>query len=183
MPTQILPRRQDSRREAPLRKLSAGAVRRLDRLLDTRSDVALAIPRLVLGVVMFIHASQKVFGWFGGPGFSGSVQGFRESLGIPLAFAILAILAEIGGSLSLIVGFAGRVGAACIIAVMTGAILIVHAPHGFFMNWYGKASGEGFEYHLLAIGLALPILLRGSGALSVDLALLHRLRRDRTDAA
>lgn len=182
MPTQLFePRRQESR--PSIRKASAGALRRLDRLLDTRSDVALTVCRLVLGLVMLIHATQKVFGWFGGPGFPGAVQGFREHLGIPLVFAVLAILAEFCGAWSLVLGFAGRVGAACIIAVMTGAILIVHVPNGFFMNWTGKGPGEGFEYHLLAIGLALPILLRGSGAFSLDLPLVHRLRRDRTDVA
>jgi putative oxidoreductase len=162
---------------------SVGVLRRLDRLMDTPAELYLTASRLILGGVMFMHASQHVLGWFGGAGFSGTVQGFREQLGIPLGFAVLAVLAEFFGSLSLILGFLGRLGALSIIAVMTGAILIVHAPNGFFMNWFGKAPGEGFEYHLLAIGLALPALVKGSGALSMDNCLLRVLRRDRTEAA
>jgi putative oxidoreductase len=132
---------------------------------------------------MGVHAAQKLLGWFGGMGFSGTVQAFREHLGIPTALGVLVVLAEFCGSLSLILGLLGRVGAACIIAVMLGAIFLVHAPNGFFMNWFGNRPGEGFEYHLLAIGLALPALVKGSGALSVDHGLLRFLRKDRTEAA
>jgi putative oxidoreductase len=52
--------------------------------------------------------------------------------------------------------------------VMLGAIFMVHLPNGFFMNWFGNQKGEGFEYHLLAIGLALVIMINGSGRYSVD---------------
>ena len=157
-------------------------LRWLDRLMDTTAEIYLTGCRLILGGVMFTHATQKVFGWFGGAGWSASLQGFREGLGIPLPFALLAIAAEFLGALGLILGLLGRGAALGIIAVMTGAVLLVHAQNGFFMNWMGKAPGEGYEYHLLAIGLALPILARGSGALSLDNWLLGRLRRDRSEA-
>ena len=184
MPTRLFEPRKEVR-PAPKRapKPTNEILRRVDRLLDTSSELHLTACRLILGGVMFIHGSQKVLGWFGGPGFSAAIQGFREHLGIPAVAAVLSILAEFLGSVALILGLLGRVGAACVIAVMVGAILIVHAPNGFFMNWSGKAPGEGYEYHLLAIGLALPPLIKGSGALSVDNWLVRRLRRDRTEAA
>ena len=183
MPTQLFEPRRETRPETPPAKPAVDALRWLDWFMDTSADVYLTACRLILGGIMFAHGSQKILGWFGGPGFSGSVQGFREHLGIPLFFAVLAIIAEFVGALSLILGFLGRVGAVCVTVVMVGAILLVHAPNGFFMNWTGRAPGEGYEYHLLAIGLALPILAKGSGAFSVDHGLVRHLRKDRTDAA
>jgi putative oxidoreductase len=184
MPTQLFEPRKEAR--PALQKPptpSRGALRRLDRLLDTTTELHLTACRLILGGVMFPHAAQKMLGWFGGPGFSGALQGFQEHLGLPSALGVLVILAEFFGSLALILGLLGRVGAACVIAVMVGAIVLVHGSNGFFMNWSGKGPGEGFEYHLLAIGLALPVLVKGSGALSVDNGLVRRLRKDQTDAA
>jgi putative oxidoreductase len=54
---------------------------------------------------------------------------------------------------------------------MVVAVLTVHLPNGFFMNWSGAQKGEGFEYHLLAIALGIAILVRGAGAASMDRAL------------
>ena len=51
---------------------------------------------------------------------------------------------------------------------MTGAIFMVHLPNGFFMNWFGNQAGEGFEYHLLAIGMAAALMIAGGGKWSVD---------------
>jgi putative oxidoreductase len=59
---------------------------------------------------------------------------------------------------------------------MVGAILTTHIPNGFFMNWTGTQAGEGFEYHLLAIGLALVVMIVGGGAASIDRLLLKRRR-------
>jgi len=184
MPTRLFEPRKELRTEPGTTATpSLGARRRMDQLLDTSTELYLTACRLILGGIMFLHASQKTLGWFGGPGFSGSVQAFREHLGIPTVFGVLVILAEFLGSLALILGLLGRVGAACVIVVMLGAIVLVHAPNGFFMNWSGKGPGEGYEYHLLAIGLALPVLIKGSGALSVDNGLLRLLRKDRTETA
>lgn len=131
--------------------------------------------RLTLGVVMFPHGAQKLFGWYGGFGFSGTMGFFTEQMHIPAMLAFLVIMAESFGSLGLIVGFLTRVGAAGILAVMLGAITMVHWPHGFFMNWFGKQAGEGFEYHLLVIGIALVLLITGGGKWSVDGELAKRL--------
>jgi putative oxidoreductase len=142
----------------------------LKRMTNTSNDVTLTILRLVLGIVFFAHGAQKMLGWFGGFGFHGTM-GFFEHLGFPAPVALLIICAEFFGGLGLIVGLLTRIAALGIGVEMIGAIFIVHLPNGFFMNWYGTQKGEGFEYHLLAIAVAAALLLRGSGAFSVDRAL------------
>ncbi|HET7229688.1 MAG TPA: DoxX family protein [Longimicrobium sp.] len=146
----------------------------LRRLILTRNDWAPAIARLVLGLVMLPHGLQKLFGMFGGPGWNGAIGFLTGMLHVPYPFAVLAILAESLGALALILGFLGRVGAFGVAVNMLVATFMVHAANGFFMNWGGNQKGEGFEYHLLAIGLALIVMLAGSGAASVDLALSRR---------
>ncbi len=148
----------------------------LRKWMQTDDDVGRLIVRLALGLVMFPHGAQKLLGWFGGNGFAGTLQFFTGTLGLPAAVALLVILAEFFGSLSLITGFLGRVGAFGILCVMLGAIFMVHLPNGFFMNWYGNQKGEGIEYHLLAIGMALAILIKGSGAFSIDRSMSGRDR-------
>ena len=144
------------------------------KLIATRNDYAILVVRVVLGLVMLPHGLQKVFGWFGGYGFSGTLAGFQQ-MGIPKPVTVLVILAESVGAVGLIVGFLGRFMAFSVFAVMLGAVLMVHGQNGFFMNWTGKGAGEGFEYHLLVMAMALAVMIRGSGALSVDRALQHRL--------
>jgi putative oxidoreductase len=147
-----------------------------DRIIETTPEVHLTLCRLVLGGVMAVHAAQKLPGWFGGEGLTDTVAAFEMHLGLPMIVGVLVVLAEVAGSVGLILGAFGRVAAGCIVTVMVGAILLVHQQNGFFMNWTGKNPGEGFEYHLLAIGLAIPILARGSGAASVDLWWRRRMR-------
>jgi putative oxidoreductase len=139
-----------------------------ERLLASEADVGALVARLALGGVMFAHGAQKALGWFGGPGFAGTMDAFTRQMHIPAAFALLAIAAEFLGSLGLITGLLGRVAAFGIMCNMLVAIAMVHVHHGFFMNWGGTLHGEGFEYHVLAIGLALVVMINGSGALSLD---------------
>ncbi|MGE0351600.1 MAG: DoxX family protein [Gemmatimonadales bacterium] len=141
------------------------------KVIHTSPDWVLTVARLTLGLVLFPHAMQKLFGWFGGAGLGGSMQFMTGALGLPAIIAALAIGLEIAAALGLITGLFSRAAALAAIAVMVGAIVTVHANVGFFMNWYGNRSGEGYEYHLLAIGLALLVLVRGGGALSVDRAI------------
>jgi putative oxidoreductase len=138
------------------------------KLLSTQDDVAPLVMRVVLGAVFFPHGVQKVFGWFGGHGLNGTLDFFTQTMGIPLAFAVLVIVAEFLGALGLIVGFLTRVAAFGVASVMTGAIFMVHLKHGFFMNWAGNQAGEGFEYHLLAIALAVALMITGGGSVSLD---------------
>lgn len=141
------------------------------KLLGTDDSAATALLRLALGVVFFAHGAQKMLGWFGGYGFTGTMGFFTETMHIPAAFAFLAILAEFFGGLGLILGFLTRIAAFGIAATMVVAVALVHSSVGFFMNWAGTQKGEGFEYHLLAIATATFLMARGAGAYSVDRAI------------
>src|SRR5205823_3471893 len=134
------------------------------KLMSTERDYAMLVARLALGIVMFAHGAQKVLGWAGGQGPQATVQGFQQHLGIPPLFGWLDVIAEFAGSLALILDLFGRVAAFGIGCVMLVAISLVHLHNGFFMNWTGNAPGEGFEYHLLALGIVLAVMIRGSGA-------------------
>src|SRR5438552_16875133 len=140
----------------------------LRRLLVTDDSKATAILRLVLGVVFFAHGAQKMLGWFGGPGFSGSMCLFTGYLHIPAPLAFLAIAAEFVGGLGLIVGFLTRIAAFGIAMNMVVAIAMVHGSFGCFMNWTGTQKGEGFEYHLLVLAITAFLIIRGAGAFSAD---------------
>ncbi|MGB7495253.1 MAG: DoxX family protein [Candidatus Acidiferrum sp.] len=141
------------------------------KLMNTTDDFAVTILRLSFGVVFFAHGAQKALGWFGGYGFSGTMGFFTHQLGIPAPFAILAIAAEFLGGIGLLLGFLGRVAAFGIACNMVVAVAMVHRHFGFFANWYGQQKGEGYEYHILAVAIALVIMIKGSGAFSVDRAL------------
>jgi putative oxidoreductase len=136
-------------------------------LIGTHGDVVPLVLRLTLAVVMFAHGAQNALGWFGGYGLRGTLDFFRKS-SIPLPVAVLTIIVEFLGPLGLAVGLLTRVAALGIAAVMLGAIVTVHRRHGFFMNWYGNQQGEGIEYHVLALGLAVALVLNGGGAWSLD---------------
>lgn len=144
-------------------------------LLATHPSGGLLLARVLLGLVMAAHGAQKAFGWFGGPGPAATLSSF-EQMGVPPVFTALVILAELLGGIGLVLGALTRIAAAGILAVMLGAVLMVHLPMGFFMNWGGEKQGEGFEFHLLAIGLATALLVEGAGAFSVDRALLAARR-------
>ncbi|HXT10493.1 MAG TPA: DoxX family protein [Candidatus Angelobacter sp.] len=137
-------------------------------LFRTNNSLAPTLARLTLGVVFFPHGAQKVLGWFGGHGFTATMHSFTQYMHIPAVFAVLAIAAEFLGSLGLITGFLARLSALGIAVNMAVAIALVHHVNGFFMNWQGNQKGEGIEYHLLAIGLALIVIFYGAGKLSVD---------------
>jgi putative oxidoreductase len=147
----------------------------LQTLFKTNGNFTSLIARVTLGLVMFPHGAQKVLGWFGGYGFSGTMNFFTGQMHIPALFAFLAIAAEFAGSIGLITGLFSRVAAFGIAMNMLVAVLTVHAANGFFMNWYGNQKGEGFEYHILAFGLALVVIVSGGGRLSVDRLLARRL--------
>jgi putative oxidoreductase len=158
-----------TRADATLPRYSA-----LYQLVATDRRAVGTIARLALGIVMFPHGAQKMLGWFGGQGFAGTYSYFTTQAGLPGVIAGAEIIAEFVASLLLIFGAFTRVAAFAIMTIMIGAILLVHLPHGFFMNWTGQQAGEGFEYHLLAIGLALVGIIVGGGIVSVDRMLMKR---------
>ena len=126
------------------------------------------IVRVTLGAVIFPHGAMKLFGWFGGSGVMATIGTFSQNYHFPAFLVLLVIAAESLGALGLILGLATRLWAFGIFCDMIGAICLVHWPNGFFMNWFGKQHGEGFEYHLLVIGMALALMIGGGGRLSVD---------------
>lgn len=138
------------------------------KLLHTTDDHTLTLLRVGLGVVFFAHGSQKMLGWFGGNGFHATVTYFTHGMGVPEAFAVLAILAEFLGGIGLILGFLSRIAAFGIAVNMFVAIFEVHLANGLFMNWTGAQHGEGIEFHILALCMLFTVMVRGAGAWSVD---------------
>jgi len=151
------------------------------KLIATDNDIATAILRLVLGMIFLAHGAQKMLGWFGGYGFTGTMGFFTGVLHIPAVFAFLAILAEFFGGLGLIFGLLTRVASFGIFCNMVVAVAMIHSHFGFFMNWAGTQKGEGYEYHLLALAAAALLMIRGAGAASVD-RLLSSPANDRITA-
>jgi putative oxidoreductase len=141
------------------------------KLFATDDNTATTILRLVLGAVIFAHGAQKMLGWFGGFGFSGTMGFFTGTMHIPAPLAFLAIAAEFFGGLGLIFGFLTRIAALGITVNMVVAIATVHSAFGLFMNWNGTQKGEGFEYHLLVLAMTAFLILRGAGAFSLDRAI------------
>ena len=126
-------------------------------------DAGLLLARLIVGLALAAHGSQKLFGWFGGYGISGT-GGFFESLGFKpgAAFAAAAGLSELIGGLLIAVGFLGPVGPALIIATMLVAIFTVHISKGFWN------TDGGWELPVTNIAAAIAFASFGYGALSLD---------------
>ena len=154
----------------------------LRKLFSTNPDAGVLAARITLGTIMIPHGFQHALGLFGGYGFDGTLAWMTKTLGFPAPLAALAIATELIAPCALVVGLAGRFAALGIIGIMAGAI-ITHAPNGFFMNWFGglPAGVEGFEYHLLAIGLGAVVVMDGSGAFSVDACLSTRFGNSKSD--
>ncbi len=162
----------------PIPTVSSDALRAAIRaLLDTDAASAPLVARVSLGLLLFPHGAQHALGWFGGYGFTGTYAWMTGSLGIPGTLAALAIATELLAPIALLLGAGGRIAALGIAGLMAVAAT-THAANGFFMNWFGtlEAGAEGFEYHLLAVALALVVVLRGSGAISVDRAVSAAVR-------
>jgi putative oxidoreductase len=144
------------------------------KIIRTNDDTVALVLRLILGIVFFPHGMQKLLGWFGGYGFEGTMGFFTAKLGIPAVFAFLAVMAEGLGSLGLIAGLGTRIAAFGIAVNMAVAVLMLHLPNGFFMNWFGNQKGEGIEYHLLVIGMAVALMIVGGGRWSLDRTLVRQ---------
>ena len=144
----------------------------MKKLLATNSENTTdLIARLALGIVVFPHGAQKLFGWFGGYGFSGTMSFLTGTAQLPSIVAVLVILIESIGALFILSGFLTRLAALGIALQFLGVMFIVHWQNGFFMNWYGTQKGEGIEYFLLLIGLAVILLITGGGRASIDAAI------------
>ena len=139
-----------------------------NKIFKTNNNWTGLVIRLTIGIMLFPHGAQKMLGIFGGYGFKGTMVFFTDMMHLPWLIGFLVIVIEFIGSLSIIAGFASRVWSALIIIEMIGAVITTHLNNGFFMNWAGNQKGEGYEFHLLMIGLALATFINGSGKLSAD---------------
>jgi putative oxidoreductase len=145
-----------------------------NKIFSTHNDFTGLITRLTIGLILLPHGAQKMLGIFGGYGFSGTMNFFTNTLHLPWLIGFFVIIIEFVGALSLIAGFASRVWSGLVIILFLGIIFTSHLSNGFFMNWFGNQKGEGYEYHLLVIGLSLATLINGSGKYSVDESLSKR---------
>lgn len=148
----------------------------LKAMLNTENNPAQMMIRLALGAVMLPHGAQKVLGWFGGSGYAGTLSQFL-SLGFPRWAVIMLMVTELGGALFLVAGFLTRLWALAIGVAMALCLQMYHVQHGFFMNWGGQQGGEGFEFHILLLAIAMALVFGGGGALSVDRKLAGAQRR------
>ncbi len=137
-------------------------------LLTTSPNIGFSISRLTLGLVIFPHGAQKLLGLFGGYGYSATMDVLTTQLGLPSMVAFLVIMIEFFGAISLILGFFSRFWSLSLAVMFVGIIYTTQIDHGFFMNWYGNQAGEGYEFSLLVIGLAISIVVNGSGKWSLD---------------
>ncbi|KOY87474.1 hypothetical protein AD998_16210 [bacterium 336/3] len=139
-----------------------------DLIFKNHEDWAGVIARITIGLIILPHGAQKLLGIFGGFGFDATMSFFTTTMQLPWIIGFLVILIEFFGSIFLIMGFTSRIWALCMIVLMLGIIFTSHLDNGFFMNWLGNQKGEGFEYHLLIIGLSLIVTIHGSGKYAVD---------------
>jgi putative oxidoreductase len=152
----------------------------INKLIATEKRIELLLLRVSLGVVLLGHGVQKAFGWFGGFGWSNTINYFTGTVGIPAILGGFIILIETIGALLLITGFAGRINAALMGIVIIGAFFKDHLANGFFMNWFGNQKGEGYEFDILFVAIAIVLSLKGSGALSIDRWISSKTRAEKT---
>ncbi len=138
-----------------------------DRPGSSQVDTALLLIRIAAALAFLYHGCAILFGMFGGPG---PVQ-FAAFLHAPVAVGYLVGLAQVAGGLAILTGILIRVGAACVIVVMLGAILLVHLAHGFDIN------KGGLEYALTQMLIALALLLTGAGRYSLAATLPASLQK------
>ena len=154
----------------------------MNTLFKTDDSISTFMLRFTLALTMLPHGAQKLLGWFGGYGFDGTMGFFTGQMGLPWVIAFLVILGESFGSLALLAGLFTRFTAASLGVIMIGAIALVHWQHGFFMNWFGKQAGEGFEYHLLVLGISSALVISGGGRWAMDTMLARWFYKDRHGA-
>ena len=139
----------------------------LQKLNVTDDNKASIFLRISFALMMIPHGAGKIFGIWGGFGLEKTLHHFTENLGVPFVFAILAILVEFFSSLAILVGYQTRINAFLLACVMFVAGLM-HIKYGFYMNWFGQKAGEGFEFHILAVGMMLALVVLGGGKYSLD---------------
>jgi putative oxidoreductase len=136
---------------------------------DATGLLAPLMLRIPLGLIFMAHGSQKLLGLFGGQGLTATFKTFELTLGIPPIFTLLAIIAEFGGGFGVLTGFLTRFSAAGIAAVMMVAIYKIHWANGFFLNTNGiPGHGNGIEFCIALLGMALYLVIAGGGRWCLD---------------
>ena len=138
-------------------------------------DALTLLLRLTLAIVIVPHGAQKRLGRFGGYGYRATLGYFTETLRFPAALGVTAIMTEFVAPFALAAGLLTRPAALAVLILMGVATVTTHLKNGFFMNWSGTNSREGFEYHILAAGIALTLILTGAGGWSLDRLLVNHL--------
>lgn len=140
------------------------------------TDAGSFFTRIFLAIVLFPHGCQLTFGMFGGNGFDATMSYFTDVEKLPYLIALMVILIQFVGSIFILAGLATRLVSFSIIVLFIGMVLTSHIEYGFFMNWFGNQKGEGYEFHILVIGMACSLVATGAGRLSAD-AILHKLTK------
>jgi len=127
---------------------------------QTKGTIAPVFLRLALFLIFGHHGAQKAFGWFGGNGFAETVAAMSspESLGIPIPLAVIAIVSEVVASILLLLGLATRLAAVLTVAVMAGALTLVHIGSSFLT----------MEFPILVLACGFSLAISGAGAFSLD---------------
>lgn len=139
-------------------------------------NVYLLIARLALAIVVFAHGAQKMFGWFGGYGFEGTMGFLTSQGGLSYFLALMVIIIETVGALFVLFGFLTRLSALAIFIQFIAIMFKQHLPNGFFMNWGGSQKGEGIEFFIFLLATAIMLIIGGGGKASLDAALTSRTK-------
>jgi putative oxidoreductase len=159
-------------------ELTADELRRLEsveerqRVRPTYVSRSVLLLRVLVGLLFIGHGSQKLFGWFGGPGMAGWTDSIQKAGLQPVQlWATLGVAGELVGGALLLLGFLTPIAAALLIGDMAVAIVKVAGGRGFW------SQNGGFEYNLVLIVLSLAIGLMGPGVYSLDRRLPWALPR------
>ncbi len=142
-------------------------------VFNTSTNWGATTLRLVLGIILFSHGAGAMLGWFGGYGFSATVQALTTFYALPWLVAAAVISIQFFGAIMLITGFATRIASVGIIGIFIG-MAINHIDNGLHMNWAGTKPGEGFEYHLLVMAMCVALVVFGGGSFSLDRKLVSK---------
>lgn len=140
--------------------------------------MAQLITRFSIAVVMWPHGAQLLLGSFGGGGYADTMAYFTQQAGLPWIIGLLVILIQFFGSLLILMGLFTRLTSLAMAIIVIGMIFSGHVEHGFFMNWFGTQSGEGYEFHLLLLGLCLSLFFSKEYKYAMDRGIFYSKKRN-----
>ncbi len=143
-------------------------MKQLSLWMFTSAHLSGLILRITFAGIVLPHGLKMAFGWFGGSGFKGTMEYLTKVEGLSRELGLLVVLLQVICPIAILTGTAVRPVALVMAFIFTGMIVNSHWKHGFFMNWSGSNAGEGFEYHLLVIGICMALVAEGAGRFSID---------------